>query len=155
MLDYLGQTLHLGRRHGTCDGSIAGLECGGDGGGDALFVADDGEGVDYSLVVFLAGLPGSIHLSQLPDPRSVHKALEAPDADGWKETMDRWVLHQKFVDGVFEITMQAWWPGGISNVPALITTNRTPHGGYSCPPKRLQSAFTSGACWDSKHQRSQ
>jgi len=75
VLDYLGQMLHLGRRHGMCDGSIAGLEHGGDGGGDALFVADDGEGVDYSPVAFLAGLPGSIHLSQLPDPRSIHKAL--------------------------------------------------------------------------------
>jgi len=103
VLDYLGRTLHSGQRRGTCNGSIAGLERGGDGGGDALFIADDGEGVDYSPVAFSAGLPGSIHLSQLSDPRSVRKALEAPDADGWKETMDRWALHQKFMDGVFEI----------------------------------------------------
>jgi len=50
------------------DGSIAGLEHSGDGGGDALFITDDGGGVDYSLVVSSAGLPGGIHLSQLPDP---------------------------------------------------------------------------------------
>jgi len=55
-------------RRGTSDGSIAGLERSGDGGGDALFIADDGEGVDYSPVAFSAGLPGGIHLSQLPDP---------------------------------------------------------------------------------------
>ena len=55
-------------RRGTLDGSIAGLERSGDGGGDALFVADDGGGVNYSPVVSLAGLPGGIHLSQLPDP---------------------------------------------------------------------------------------
>jgi len=42
VLDYPGRTLHSGRRRGTCNGSIAGLECGGDGGGDALFIADDG-----------------------------------------------------------------------------------------------------------------
>jgi len=111
VLDYLGQTLHSGRRRGTCNGSIAGLEHGGDGGSDALFVADNSEGVDYSPVAFSARLPGSIHLSQLPDPRSVCKALEAPDADGWKETMDRWVLHQKFMDGVFKInkaSLVAW-----------------------------------------------
>jgi len=94
-----------------CNGSIAGLKCSRDGGGDALFIADDGEGVDYSLVMFLAGPPGSIHLSQLPDPQSVRKVLEAPDADGWKETMDRWVLHQKFMDSVFKInnaSLVAW-----------------------------------------------
>jgi len=103
VLDYPGWALHSGQRRGMCDGSIAGLERGGDGGGDALFIADDGEGVDYSPVAFSAGPPGSIHLSQLPDPQSVRKALEAPDADGWKETMDRWVLHQKFMDGIFKI----------------------------------------------------
>jgi len=57
------------------DGSIAGLEHGGDGGGDALFVADDGESVNYSPVVFSAGLPAGIHLSQLPDPWNVHEAF--------------------------------------------------------------------------------
>jgi len=55
-------------RCGTLDGSIAGLEHSRDGGGDALFVADDSGGVDYSPVASSAGLPGGIHLSQLPDP---------------------------------------------------------------------------------------
>jgi len=154
VLDYLGRTLHSGRRCGTCDGSIAGLECGGDGGGDALFVADDGEGVDYSPVTFLAGLPGSIHLSQLPDPRSIRKALEAPDTDGWKETMDRWVLHQKFMDSVFKINNASLVAQGDQQHPDIDYDEYTV-GISSCPPKRLQSAFTSRACWDSKHQRSQ
>jgi len=59
-------------RRGTLDGSIAGLERSRDGGGDALFVTDDGGGVDYSLVASSAGLPGGIHLSQLPDPAPEH-----------------------------------------------------------------------------------
>jgi len=73
VLDYLGWTLHSGRRRGTCDGSIAGLERGGDGGSDALFVTDNSEGVDYSLVAFSAGLPGSIHLSQCLTPGAYAK----------------------------------------------------------------------------------
>ena len=40
-------------------------------------------------VAFSASLPGSIQLSSLPDPRSVHEAMAAPDADGWKDAMDR------------------------------------------------------------------
>jgi len=125
VLDYPKCTLHSGRRRGTWDG---GDERSGDGGGDALFVVDDGEGVDCSPIAFSAGLPGGIHLLQLPDPWSIHEALVAPDADGWKEAMDRemsnmrshdiykltphrpgmrtlrlgWVLHRKFKDGVFE-----------------------------------------------------
>jgi len=51
---------------GTWDGSIADLECSGDGDGDALLVTNDGEGVNYSLVAFSAGMPGGIHLSQFP-----------------------------------------------------------------------------------------
>ena len=108
--DYLEWTLRSGQGAGW-GGSIAGLERSGDGGGDALFIADDGEGVDCSLVTLSAGLPGGIHHSQLPDPQSRREALEAPDADGWKETMDRWVLHWKFMDGVFEInkaSLVAW-----------------------------------------------
>jgi len=66
--DYPEPTLCPGQRHGTWDGSIAGLKRGGDGGGDTLFVTNDGEGVDYSPVAFSARLPGGIHLSQLPDP---------------------------------------------------------------------------------------
>ena len=119
MLDYLGQMLHLGQRRGTCNGSIAGLECSGDGGGDALFITDDGEGIDYSPVVFSAGLPGSIHLSQLPDLQSIRKALEAPDADGWKETMDRWVLHQKVMDGVFKINKASLVARGNQQCPGI------------------------------------
>ena len=102
--------------------------CGGDGGGDALFVVDDGEGIDYSPIAFSAGLPGGIHLLQLPDPQSIREALAAPNADGWKAAMDGemsnlrshdiykltpchprmhtlrlgWVLHRKFKDSVFE-----------------------------------------------------
>jgi len=123
--DYPERMLCSGQRQGTWDG---GDGRSGDGGGDTLFVIDDGEGVDYSLIAFSAGLPGGIHLSQLPDPWSIHEALASPDTDGWKAAMDRemsnlrshdiykltpchpgmhtlrlgWVLHWKFKDGVFE-----------------------------------------------------
>ena len=67
-------------------------------------------------------------LSQLPDPRSLREALAAPDADDWRDAMDRemenlrahdvyelvprasgartirlgWVLHRKFKNGTFD-----------------------------------------------------
>jgi len=62
----------FGTRHGTWDGSIAGLEHSRDGGGDALFIANDGEGIDYSPVAFSARLPGGIHLLQFPRVNARH-----------------------------------------------------------------------------------
>ena len=82
---------------------------------------------DFHPAAFSAGLPGGIQLSQLPDPRNVREAMAAPDADGWREAMDRemenlrshdiyellqralgmrtlhlrWVLHRKFKNGSF------------------------------------------------------
>ena len=79
-------------------------------------------------VAFLAWLPGAMLLSQLLDLRSLHKALAAPDADDWHNTMDckmenlrahdiyelvlhvsgartirlSWVLHWKFKNGTFD-----------------------------------------------------
>ena len=90
-----------------------------------MLVIDDDA---HAPIVFSAGLPGRIHLSQLPDPRTVREAMAAPDAEGWRDAMDRemqnlkshdvyelvprthdmrtlglgWVLHQKFQNGVFE-----------------------------------------------------
>ena len=95
-------------------------ECGG-----AVLVLDD---IAHSPIAFSAGLPGGIQLSQLPDPRSVREAMAAPDAEGWRDAMDRevqnlqshdvyelvprmsgmrtlrlgWVLHRKFKNGVFD-----------------------------------------------------
>jgi len=116
--DYPEPTLCPGRRRRTWDGSIAGLECGGDGGGDTLFVTDDGEGVDYSPVAFLARLPGGIHLLQLPDPRSVREALEVPDAE-WKEVMDRWILHWEFMNSVFGINKASLVARGNQQRPGI------------------------------------
>ena len=79
-------------------------------------------------VTFLAQLPGAMLLSQLLDPCSLREALAAPDANNWRNTMDRemenlrahdvyelvphasgartirlsWVLHQKFKNGTFD-----------------------------------------------------
>jgi len=130
--DYPERTLRSGRRRRTWDGSIAGLERGRDGGGDALFVADDGEGVDYSPVAFSARLPGGIHLSQLPDPRSVREALEAPDAE-WKEAMDRWVLHWEFMNGVLEINKASLVARGNQQRPGI------DYDGSFSPVMRLES----------------
>jgi len=92
--------------------------------GDAMLTL---EGESHP-VAFSAGLPNGILLSRLPDPRSVREAMAAPDAEGWKDAMDRemenlrshdvydlvprapglrtlrlgWVLHRKFKNGVFE-----------------------------------------------------
>ena len=103
-------------------------------------------------VVFSAGLPGGIQLSSLPDPRSVHKAMAAPDADGWKDAMDRemenlcthdvyemvprvpgmhtlrpgWVLHQKFKNGIFE-----------KNKARLVT-----HGNHQLPGMDYGESFS-------------
>jgi len=82
----------------------------------------------HPQIAFSASLPGGIQLSQLPDPRSMRKAMASPHADGWKDAMDHemanlkshdiyklvphmpgmrtlrlgWVLHQKFKNVVFE-----------------------------------------------------
>jgi len=103
----------------------SGLTRGGEGNvGDAMLMLED----DCGAVAFSAGLPNGILLSQPPDPHSVREAMAAPDADGWKDAMDRemdnlrshdvydlvprapgmhtlrlgWVLHRKFKNGVFE-----------------------------------------------------
>jgi len=47
------------------------------------------------------------------------KHLEAPDADGWKETMDKWVLHQKFMGGVFEINKASLVAWGNQQCPGI------------------------------------
>jgi len=81
---------------------------------------DEGGG-DKVQVAFSAGIPGGIQLSSLPDPRTVHEAMAAPDADGWRVAMDaelenlrshevydlvphayHWVLHRKFKNGAFD-----------------------------------------------------
>jgi hypothetical protein len=85
-------------------------------------------GGESCAVTFTAGLPGGIQLTNLPDPQSMHEAMAAPDADGWREAMDRemenlcshnvyelvprtpgmctlrlgWVLHRKFKNGTFD-----------------------------------------------------
>ena len=88
--DYPEPTLRSGWRCRTWDGSIAGLECGGDGGDNALFIANNGEGVDYSPVVFLARLPGGVHLSQLPDPRSICNVVTINCVISWVKTGKWW-----------------------------------------------------------------
>ena len=83
------------------------------------------EKTDFHPVTLSTGLPGGIQLSQLPDPRNMREAMAAPDADAWREAMDRemenlmshdvyelvphasgirtlrlgWVLHRKFKNG--------------------------------------------------------
>ena len=86
------------------------------------------EGAAHLPTAFSAGFPGGIQLLQSPDPRNVRGAMAAPDADGWKDAMDRvmqnlkshevyelvphtsgmrtltlgWVIHRKLRDGVIE-----------------------------------------------------
>ena len=117
--DYPTRSLRSGRLRDGGDG----VERGGRRG--AMFSEEQ---TDIHPVAFSAGLPGGIQLSQLPDPRSAREAMAAPDADGWKEAMDRemknleshdvydlvprapgmrtlrlgWVLHRKFKNGTFE-----------------------------------------------------
>ena len=54
-------------------------------GGATLAVDDDA----HSPIVFSANLLGGIQLSQLPNLRSVREAMAAPDAEGWRDAMDR------------------------------------------------------------------
>jgi hypothetical protein len=53
--------------------------------GGAMLVLDDEV---HPPIAFSTGLPGGIQLSQLPDPRTVHEAMAAPDAEGWRDAMD-------------------------------------------------------------------
>ena len=88
---------------------------------------DQPGGVALSIA-FLGQLPGAMLLSQLPDLRSLCKALAAPDANNWHDAMDcemenlhahdvyelvpcvsgarticlSWVLHWKFKNGTFD-----------------------------------------------------
>ena len=97
----------------------------GGGGGSTMLTSYE---AGPPQIAFSAGLPGRIQLLQLPDPRSMREAMASPDADGWKDAMDRemanleshdayelvpgmpgmrtlhsgWVLHWKFKNGVFE-----------------------------------------------------
>ena len=90
-----------------------------------MVMLDDDE---YPSVAFSAGLPGGISISQLSDLRSVREAMAAPDAEGWRNAMDKemdniqshdvyelnprtsgkrtlrlgWVFNRKFKNGVFE-----------------------------------------------------
>jgi hypothetical protein len=59
------------------------LKRAGQGGGTRLVVDDAG----YPPVAFSAGLPGGIQLSELPDPRNVHKALLLPGTQLSKDEM--------------------------------------------------------------------
>jgi len=68
---------------------------GGGGGGTALLSS-------CPPFAFSAGLPGGIQLSQLPDPRNVREAMAAPDADCWKEAMDKEMSNLKSHD-VYEL----------------------------------------------------
>ena len=103
----------------------SGLMCDSRVQGGAMLILDNNS---HSPIAFSAGLPDGIQLSQLPDPCSVCKAMAAPDAEGWKDAMDRemkilkshdvyelvphassmqtlpfsWVLHRKFRNGIFE-----------------------------------------------------
>ena len=70
----------------------------------------------WSLVTFLAGCPGGIQLSQLPDLRKVREAMAAPDTDGWRESIDREMENLRSYD-VYELvprapdvrTLRLWW----------------------------------------------
>ena len=64
------------------------------------------DGNSHSPIVFSAGLPGGIQLSQLPDLRSVHEAMATPDAEGWKDGMDREMKNFKSHD-VYELVPHA------------------------------------------------
>ena len=71
----------------------SGPACAADGTGRLLSSSDDctEPGGDVGdPVAFLAGLPGGIQLSDLPNPQSVCEALASPDADAWRAMMD-WI----------------------------------------------------------------
>ena len=100
--NFLARSTHSGLKHDR---------------GGAMLVLDDAA---HLPTAFSAGLPGGIQLLQLPDPRNVREAMAAPDADGWKDAMDRamyelvprtsgmrtptlgWVIHRKLRNDVFE-----------------------------------------------------
>ena len=122
--DYPTRTLHSGLGCDAPGGGSASAARNRGGGGSAMLVLDD----DAPPVAFSAGLPGGIQLSQLPDPQNVHEAMAAPDADGWRDMMNKemenlrshdvyelvphmpgmctlrlgWVLHRKFKNSVFD-----------------------------------------------------
>ena len=121
--DYPMRTLHSGLRCDVPEGGSTSTGCNRGGGASAMLVIDD----DAPPVAFSVGLPGRIQLLQLPDPQNVHEAMAAPDADGWRDAMDRemknlkshdvyklvlhmpsmgtlrlgWVLHCKFKNSIF------------------------------------------------------
>jgi hypothetical protein len=93
-------------------------------GGGAILILDNAA---HPPIAFLAGLPGGIQLSQLPDPRNMCKGVAAPDgwqeggcgprdeksqgpwclrtrtANEWMRTLRLgWVLHCKFKHSIFE-----------------------------------------------------
>ena len=50
-----------------------------------MFIEED----DCHPTTFFAGLPNGIQLSQLSDPWNVREALAPPDAEGWKDAMEK------------------------------------------------------------------
>ena len=60
------------------------------------------DGDAHSPIAFSASLPGGVQLSQLPDPRSVRELMSAPDAEGWRDAMDREMQNLK-LHGVDEL----------------------------------------------------
>ena len=124
VLDYPMRTTRSGLRRDRRGGITLHLEHNRGGGASAMLIMDD----ECPPVAFSAGLLSGIQLVQLPDPRNMCKAMAAPDADQWKDTMGKemanlkahnvyelvphmpgmhtlqlgWVLHHKFKNGVFK-----------------------------------------------------
>jgi hypothetical protein len=105
------------------------------GSGDAMPTLDD------EFVAFSTGLPNDIYRScQIPGVYA--RQWRPPDADGWKDAMDRemdnlrlrdvydlmprvpgirtlrlgWVLHRRFRNGFLRRTRLGWLPEVITNV---------------------------------------
>ena len=119
-------------------------------------------GGDMCDVAFSARLPGGIELSQMPDPRSVHKAMAASDATGWVDVIDRemdnlcthdvyelvprtsgmrtirlgWVPHRKFKNGAFDKNKARLVAHGNHQGPGI------DHGESFAPVMRLESLGT-------------
>ena len=113
-------------------------------------------------IAFSAGLPSGIQLSQLPNPCNVREVMAAPDAEGWRYTMDKemknlrdhnvyelvprasgirtlrlgWVLHCKFKNGIFEKNKGRLVARGNHQCPGIN------YGELFSPVMRLESLHT-------------